>query len=159
MDSSSLVREIQDRQTQATRRLAQIQQQIYTLEDEYLDLTTARGNVSRGWEGYLDSKSRGSSSQVRRDRKSKAGERLFSFSSVSAPIPKSDLEKDEDALTTIHWAKEYTNHVVAALAELSNESDGKSGNKVNGSDTTANVPKIPATSSASALTTKRVRKD
>jgi hypothetical protein len=161
METSSLVREIQDKQTQVTRRLAQVQSQLYSLEDEYLDMTTLRGNVSRGWEGYLDFKSRSSSSAVlKRDpRKAKASERIFSFSSVSAPIPKSDLEKDEDVLTTVHWAKEYANHITASVSEIGREGAEKStdGSKINGGTTQGASSNAKASGVASA--SKRVKRE
>jgi len=124
MENSAIIREIQDRRTQVYRRLAQLQQQIYKLEDQYLEASQTRGNVVRGWEGFLDFKQRGggsSGSSSKKEKKLRASERIFSFSSMSAPIPKSELDKDEEAEVALKWAQEYKQAFEHAKPESTKE--------------------------------------
>lgn len=106
-----LVREIQDRQTQVSRRLAQLQQQLFKLEDQYLEATQLRGNFARGWEGFLDYKVRGggipSGGTNKKERKIRASDRVCSFSSLTAPMPKTELDRDEDSELALKWADKY----------------------------------------------------
>lgn len=129
MEPSPIVREIQDRQTQVSRRLGQIQQQLYRLEEHYLDATILRGNVIRGWDGYLDFKPRNataaSAMSARREKKTKASDRMLSFSSISAPIPKAELDKDEDAPSALHWAAVYTKSITKSMSEAKAEAVAK----------------------------------
>ena len=123
MESSGTVREIQDRQTQLSRRLAQLQQQLYKFEDQYLEATQIRGNVVRGWEGFLDFKPRSMHANVslsnakKENRKLRASDRIFSFSSISAPIPRYELDKDEDAGVALKWAEEYAQAIAKTPPE------------------------------------------
>ena len=119
MEQSTVVREIQDRQTQVSRRLGQIQQQLYRLEENYLDATHFRGNVVKGWEGYLDFKPRSlhSSMAAKKDRRVRASDRIFSFASITSPIPKSELDKDEETPVALHWAEEYGKAALKTSAE------------------------------------------
>ena len=120
-----IVRELQDRQTQLSRRLAELQQQLFRLEDQYLEATQLRGNVVRGWDSYLDFKPRSlpaNASSVlggqKKDRRLKGGDRLFSFSAMNAPIPKPELEREEDVSVAQKWADEYAKAVNRSVAEV-----------------------------------------
>jgi hypothetical protein len=119
METSAIVRELQDRQTSVSRRLAQIQQQLYKLEEQYLDATQVRGNIVRGWEGFLDFKPRSAmNNSAKKERRTKASDRMFSFSSIGAPIPKSELDKDEETSVALKWAEEYEKASIKTAAEL-----------------------------------------
>jgi hypothetical protein len=85
-------------------RLLATEQQIQALETTYLEKTTDRGNVFRGWDAYLTpgamrtkhqhhggagSSHRhgvGSSGASQRTAKHRDAERLFSLSSVTSPV-------------------------------------------------------------------------
>jgi len=58
----------------------------------YLEETGSTGNVVRGWDGYIDSKPR--MLTFRRDVKLRASERIFSYSSVTSPIPPEDIARE-----------------------------------------------------------------
>jgi len=61
------------------QKLASLERQIYALEGSYLDDTHHLGNIIRGWDGYLSSRS-GALKKMR----FKDADRLFSMSSVTA---------------------------------------------------------------------------
>lgn len=60
-------------EAECNEALAAIEQHIYSKEGDYLE-KTAHGNISRGWEGFLDTRA-GSNQKRRFDDK----DRLFSF--------------------------------------------------------------------------------
>jgi len=62
--------------------LLQLERQIYALETSYLEDTHNVGNVLKGWEGYLSSRTGGSSGPSQKKR-FKEEDRLFSLSSVT----------------------------------------------------------------------------
>lgn len=96
------LREIQDTQMAVAQRLHKIQQTLFHFEEQYLETTQMRGNCLKGWEGFLDYKARNDNGGK---RKFKASDRVYSFSSLSAPIPKAELEKDVDAGAARRWAE------------------------------------------------------
>eukprot|EP00026_Physarum_polycephalum_P020351 Phypoly_transcript_22881.p1 GENE.Phypoly_transcript_22881~~Phypoly_transcript_22881.p1 ORF type:complete len:146 (+),score=26.77 Phypoly_transcript_22881:86-523(+) len=61
------------------QKLASLERQIYALEGSYLEDTHHLGNIIRGWDGYLSSRS-GALKRL----KFKESDRLFSMSSVTA---------------------------------------------------------------------------
>lgn len=63
------------------QNLANLEKQIYALETSYLDDTHHVGNLLRGWDGYLSSRS-GALAQQRW----KESDRLFSLSSTTSPL-------------------------------------------------------------------------
>ncbi len=85
---------ITERQRLVQDLLAQVQDQLFMLENKYLEETAGVGNVVRGWEGYID-RPRTQAAVHKKDRKFKPSERIFSYSSVTAPIP---LDDGGDAL-------------------------------------------------------------
>ncbi|KAH9260222.1 hypothetical protein BASA81_001391 [Batrachochytrium salamandrivorans] len=108
MSSSSPVppaahlREIQDTQLSASQRLAQIQQKLFQFEEQYLETTHMRGNCLKGWDGYLDYKARNDNGNK---KKFKASDKVYSFSSLTSPLPKLELEKDVDSFAAKKWAE------------------------------------------------------
>ena len=54
---SATTKEVRDFQRDVSRTLEAVQAQLYGLEDRYYE-STPYGNVSRGWEGYADSRPR-----------------------------------------------------------------------------------------------------
>mmetsp|Transcript_12368 Transcript_12368/g.22344 ORF Transcript_12368/g.22344 Transcript_12368/m.22344 type:complete len:169 (-) Transcript_12368:1056-1562(-) len=70
-------------------RLAKVEAQIFELETSYLEDTTHRGNIVRGWSGFATKKSEKipnvSGTGARRGRIIKASERIFSGSSITSP--------------------------------------------------------------------------
>ena len=85
---------ITERQRQVQDLLAQVQEQLLMLENRYLEETVGVGNVVRGWEGYID-RPRTQVTVHKKDRKFKPSERIFSYSSVTSPIP---LDEGGEAL-------------------------------------------------------------
>jgi chromatin modification-related protein EAF6 len=85
---------ITERQRLVQDLLSQVQDQLLMLENKYLEETAGVGNVVRGWEGYID-RPRTQAAVHKKDRKFKPSERIFSYSSVTAPIP---LDDGGDAL-------------------------------------------------------------
>ncbi len=83
-----------ERQRQVQDLLAQVQEQLLMLENRYLEETAGVGNVVRGWEGYID-RPRTQAAVHKKDRKFKPSERIFSYSSVTSPIP---LDEGGEAL-------------------------------------------------------------
>ena len=97
--------EIQSKAKQVTTRLNQIQNQLLKYEEQYLDVTQMRGNIQRGFDGLTDYKPRNEALVTNIKRKLKASERLLSFSSLSAPISKSDLDRDDEVGIAKKWAE------------------------------------------------------
>ena len=66
--------------------LISLEKQIYKFEESYLDETQAFGNVIKGWDAYLTSNIKSSSSNQKGDKKVKKwrdSDRLFSKSSAT----------------------------------------------------------------------------
>ena len=81
---SDLLKALRDKRLVVHKRLNAIQGQIYDLEDAYLESTAPRGNVVRGWEGYLDYKKAPNGQAKLNYKRPKASDRIFSFSSTTA---------------------------------------------------------------------------
>mmetsp|Transcript_5264 Transcript_5264/g.9483 ORF Transcript_5264/g.9483 Transcript_5264/m.9483 type:complete len:131 (-) Transcript_5264:122-514(-) len=89
---------IKARQREVEALLEGVQDQLYTLENKYLDETGPTGNVVKGWEGYIDSKPRTSTAQpTKKDRKFKMSNLIFSYSSVTSPL--ANDEKDGGSIS------------------------------------------------------------
>mmetsp|Transcript_17813 Transcript_17813/g.51014 ORF Transcript_17813/g.51014 Transcript_17813/m.51014 type:complete len:130 (-) Transcript_17813:105-494(-) len=84
---------IKQRQRLVQDAISAVQEQLFALENRYLEETSATGNVVRGWEGYIDSRPR-STMASKKERRAKASERIFSFSSVTSPIPSEELARE-----------------------------------------------------------------
>ncbi|KAK4536395.1 hypothetical protein CDCA_CDCA08G2420 [Cyanidium caldarium] len=75
-------------------RLARVETQIYDIESSYLEETWAHGNVVRGWDGFVKRERRGDEAGggggrgggSARHRKMRDADRIFSRSSVTAPL-------------------------------------------------------------------------
>ena len=75
-------------------------------------LTLARraqaANARACREGYLDFKrSANGPAKLVNLKRPRASDRIFAFSSISAPIPKSDLERDDETNVALQWADKY----------------------------------------------------
>jgi len=119
--TSALLKAIREKKSQCRKRLAAIQDQIFEIEDHYLESTSAsgRGNVVKGWEGLVDLKRNGLPKLA--NKRPKASDRIFSFSSTTAPIAKSELDRDEETEVALRWAESYA----AAVARASQDAPSK----------------------------------
>ena len=72
---------LERKRLQVANELRKVEQQISDLETTYLETSSPYGNAVRGYEGFL-----GGLSQANRKIQVKPEERLFSFSSSSAPV-------------------------------------------------------------------------
>ena len=59
--TTPVLKSVKERLAQVHKRNAALQQQLYDLEDAYLDATTLRGNVVRGWHVAYPGEARASS--------------------------------------------------------------------------------------------------
>ena len=108
--TSGLLAELRERSSVVAKRVADVQSQLMELEENYLDSTSARGNVLKGFETFLELRlSRmGAVAGLKKDpRRFKASDRVFSFSSTTAPLAKEDVARDEEAAVAGRWAAEY----------------------------------------------------
>ncbi len=80
--------------------MEKVQQQLYDFEDEYLESTQITGNIVRGWEGYIDLKPN-RYMNAKKEKKYKASERVFSFSSVSSPISATDIARETERMNSV----------------------------------------------------------
>ena len=79
---ASISKEIEsllESKTDIEGKLASLERQIYALEGSYLEDTHHLGNIIRGWDGYLSSRS-----GALKKMKFKDADRLFSTSSVTS---------------------------------------------------------------------------
>lgn len=72
---------LETRRLQVEEELRKVEQQIYDLETTYLETSSPYGNAVRGYQGFL-----GGLSQANRKIQIKPEERIFSFSSSTAPV-------------------------------------------------------------------------
>ncbi|KAK8803396.1 hypothetical protein WA158_001090 [Blastocystis sp. Blastoise] len=87
---SSQMQQLLTQAKQVQDRLNTTEKNIYDLETKYLEDTFAQGNLSRGWEGFIDNRS---ASLARRTAISRE-ERIFSLSSVTSPLHQNVVEDD-----------------------------------------------------------------
>jgi len=86
--SSSLsLEKLLERKIELERELDGLEQQIYDLEGSYLDDTQQFGNILRGWDAYF---SAGRSNQSGSRKGARESDRIFSLSSVTAPVKKDE---------------------------------------------------------------------
>ncbi len=87
------LRVLLQRRAQLVDDLKTTERQIWDLEESYIDETINYGNVIKGWESFLNSKSKHQS--LRKPSKIPEKYRIFSLSSATAPITNS-LGDDTD---------------------------------------------------------------
>jgi len=75
VDTSVLI----EKKNALERTLQNLEKQIYALETSYLEDTVAVGNILKGWDSYLSTRSSGFTR-----KKFKDSDRLFSLSSVTS---------------------------------------------------------------------------
>jgi len=117
-----------DQKRDIEQKLSALEKQIYALEGSYLDDTHHLGNIIRGWDGYLSSRSGALKKMRFRD-----SDRLFTMSSLSASKYLTNTESDGPS------------------SYASNNNSSNSSNNNNGY---AGVPS-PATSEDGGTTRKR----
>jgi chromatin modification-related protein EAF6 len=98
---SKELRAIEERRIAAENELKEMEKFIYKLETNYLRDTSVDGNILKGWDAMINSKSSKSAtypSKKQNGRSVMDKERIFSASSCTVPCKLADYENTEISL-------------------------------------------------------------
>eukprot|EP00030_Apusomonadida_sp_AF-17_P004834 a513369_22.p2 GENE.a513369_22~~a513369_22.p2 ORF type:complete len:152 (+),score=79.09 a513369_22:30-458(+) len=87
------LRRLLKKKRELENELTTIEQRIYNLESSYIQDTASIGNVIRGWDGYLSSRTVGQIKHV--TRKVRDSDRIFTHSSVSGFTNNNKVAEEE----------------------------------------------------------------
>lgn len=99
---SKELRQLEERRTLAENELKELEKFIYKLETNYFRDTSIDGNILKGWESLISSKTSKSNSYPATKKQNGRAvldkERIFSLSSATLPLKITEYENPESSL-------------------------------------------------------------